>query len=938
VDQPRRKYPHLLCRSILWTTSLVAVAGLALLAGCGEDSAPGGSRPGPTDGEAPDGGGDLAVDGAVDGGAASAPTSPAGGPSRCSPAQCAIDGQCWDDEVVHPDDPCRRCLVAVDPAGWSTREGDPCDDANPCTEQSTCLEGRCVGLPKACDDGEWCTLDRCEPGTGACLHDPREGECDDGDPCTLGDLCEAGRCLPGPGALPCDDGEACTQEQCEPGVGCVSTPLGGACDDADPCTVGDACHEGRCLPGEAALACDDEDVCTDNRCVPGQGCVHEFNTAPCSDGSECTTDATCREGECVGVPVHCDDGNDCTTDTCNRVRGCVSTPFVSASCRPEIVVDTPARAATVLGVGEPTVVVTGSVRSGGGPIVSFTINGVEVPVDPESGQFSHSHAGLVGGNTLVLEAVDAIGAARRRVQAYHWSTAYAQPDPLDPERGWVDPGLGLWLGQETLDDGEHTPPPDDLATLLEGLLGQFDLGALIPDPALTNQAIWGFGVYSVFVEDLTTSPNEVALAAVDGGLHVQLTVPDVRANLRVSKTGCGSGFLEPCWGGAEYPGTLSITRIVLEADLLLAVSPAHILTVVPANPRVTLINLNLDLGGTLGALVDLLLGVFVPQLQASLQAEFLAALEEELAPRLAEALAGLALAFPVDLPRLDGATDPDTGEPASVPVLLQSDFAAVDATAGEGIAFALRARATTPQRAVPTGAPFDDNRGVPGRVGCGRRPQTLVVPGVAPLEVVLADDTLNQVLHAAWLGGLLEFPVGPELLGDVDLSAYGISDLVLLVSAWLPPLASDCGPDEELSLHAGDLRVDASCDFYGQPIDLVVFASLRAGLELATAEGEVGVTVTGLQELELQVDVQQEALISLEPTLRELLRCQLGPALEGLLGGGEPLFSFALPAIDLSETLGLPPGEGVIDLELLDDPAWPTRREGNSVIYGRFNE
>jgi len=113
--------------------------------------------------------------------------------------------------------------VAVDPAGWSTREGDPCDDANPCTEQSTCLEGRCVGLPKACDDGEWCTLDRCEPGTGACLHDPREGECDDGDPCTLGDLCEAGRCLPGPGALPCDDGDTCTiNDTCTAGT-CVGT-------------------------------------------------------------------------------------------------------------------------------------------------------------------------------------------------------------------------------------------------------------------------------------------------------------------------------------------------------------------------------------------------------------------------------------------------------------------------------------------------------------------------------------------------------------------------------------------------------------------------------------------------------------------------------------------------------------------------------------------
>lgn len=45
----------------------------------------------------------------------------------------------------------------------------------------------------ACDDGNGCTTDSCEPATG-CVYTPNTMTCDDGDACTSGDVCAASSC------------------------------------------------------------------------------------------------------------------------------------------------------------------------------------------------------------------------------------------------------------------------------------------------------------------------------------------------------------------------------------------------------------------------------------------------------------------------------------------------------------------------------------------------------------------------------------------------------------------------------------------------------------------------------------------------------------------------------------------------------------------------
>ena len=279
-----------------------------------------------------------------------------GEPLPCAADQCDIDGVCFDNEAVNPDNPCEVCRVLTATDAWSFDDTNTCDDGDACTADDACFEGTCMGTIAICDSGNACTAGLCDPDTGDCVFENVDGACDDGDPCTVEDTCAAGVCSAG-APLDCDDGNPCTVERCEPGVGCVSEPLDGvACDDGEPCTVGDMCNAGACMPGTEPLDCDDGSLCTIDRCVPGagcesvsiadrcgddnpctdelcdplQGCVYPFNTDPCNDGSQCTAGDVCTEGVCRGAPVVVDDGNGCTDDTCDPLVGVINVPNMDA--------------------------------------------------------------------------------------------------------------------------------------------------------------------------------------------------------------------------------------------------------------------------------------------------------------------------------------------------------------------------------------------------------------------------------------------------------------------------------------------------------------------------------------------------------------------------------------------------------------------------------
>jgi hypothetical protein len=185
-----------------------------------------------------------------------------------------------------------------------------CDDREVCTNNDTCVDGRCMGLP----------VEGCQVCTG-------ESDCDDQSLCTsdacVGSFCEwtslhgANECCnPTTGSLsPITDGNSCTDDFCDPHTGLVHhtpTPAGGSCDDLEICTVGDACDAaGHCAGTPVySLPCETDTDCFGNTCVTAE------HTCLCNEIPElCLKDVAgaLRGGGCYNVGedvfIHLEVGN-----------------------------------------------------------------------------------------------------------------------------------------------------------------------------------------------------------------------------------------------------------------------------------------------------------------------------------------------------------------------------------------------------------------------------------------------------------------------------------------------------------------------------------------------------------------------------------------------------------------------------------------------------
>ena len=254
-----------------------------------------------------------------------------------------------------------------------------CDAEEPALELCNGLDDDCDGdideglleddkYVSLCDDGNPCTDDTCE-GVAGCSHVALdEGECLDGDPCSIADHCDAGICIGKP--VDCDDDNPCTDDSCDEAGGCLYESNQAGCDDGDPCTVADQCGAGECAgvavncDCETAADCEaleDGDLCNgtlycDTGSLPYQ-CRVDAETVVscplpaglgavclkavcdegtgecgfaaandgflCEDGSACTIGDNCDEGICLaGVEANCNDGNPCTNDLCDPESGC----------------------------------------------------------------------------------------------------------------------------------------------------------------------------------------------------------------------------------------------------------------------------------------------------------------------------------------------------------------------------------------------------------------------------------------------------------------------------------------------------------------------------------------------------------------------------------------------------------------------------------------
>ncbi len=259
--------------------------------------------------------------------------------AQCSATTCADGPSCFPIGDKKPGALCVICAAVNGVASWQVAgPGVDCNDGSACTTGDHCQDGACAGKADvACDDGQPCTADGCDPAFGCqATNLPATATCSDGDACTLGDHCQAGTCIAG-APVACDDGAPCTADSCDSATGCKAVNLAATatCSDGSACTVGDHCQGGSCQPGLAA-PCDDGNPCTADQCEPASGCVALDlpESATCSDGDMCTAGDHCQGGACqAGAAVPCDDGKPCTLDACDLISGCVASDLpVTATC------------------------------------------------------------------------------------------------------------------------------------------------------------------------------------------------------------------------------------------------------------------------------------------------------------------------------------------------------------------------------------------------------------------------------------------------------------------------------------------------------------------------------------------------------------------------------------------------------------------------------
>jgi 6-phosphogluconolactonase (cycloisomerase 2 family) len=241
----------------------------------------------------------------------------------------AATGQCMDGVC---DEATAACVARA------KVDGSLCEDGNPCTLSDICLAGSCTnGAPLVCAALDSChDAGVCDPATGACSNPVKAdgAACEDGNACTLSDTCLAGSCTPGAPVVCAALDQCRVAGVCDPATGVCSNPAkadGTACDDGSACTRSDTCSAGACV-GTNPVVCAASDQChAAGVCDPATGtCSNpaKADGAACNDGNACTRSDGCTAGACVGAnPVVCAASDQChDAGTCDPATGACSNP------------------------------------------------------------------------------------------------------------------------------------------------------------------------------------------------------------------------------------------------------------------------------------------------------------------------------------------------------------------------------------------------------------------------------------------------------------------------------------------------------------------------------------------------------------------------------------------------------------------------------------
>ena len=580
---------------------------------------------------------------------------------------------------------------------------------------------------------------------------------------------------------------------------------------------------------------------------------------------------------------------------------------------PLVYISSPKRGAALnapsKGQSGSTVEVTGTIADELSAVKVFTIN--KTPVSfKKDGSYSFPIASLQGMNPILWEAEDEWGNKSSGVQTYYFSPTWYPGDTAKPAETMVKSGIGFWMSQSTLDNG---PPhqhlkPDDLASVMEIVLGTLDLKSLVGSAGFPiNQNLLLMTIKDLSIESIKFGDKainegypELSMTVIKGGIHIQGKIHKLDVVLRMNVESVGTKGYQDFVVTSDW--------INIETDLMMALDP------VTKKPKTSLKNTKIKMqkfkvllgGNSLPSPLDgwvktgtnLLLGIIDSFIGTTFTGLLEGILQDQIEKQLGGALGSAfeALAINTELPM-----KPFIGKGPEVKLKLNSALGLLEFKAGEGILVGLDAAMTAPHN-VPHIVP-----GSIGRGGC-------LVPNAKEvfnpalkyaLEVGLADDFVNALLHSLWNGGLLQLKIGAEALGSVDLSQYGVSDVSIETDFLLQPMVNSClTKDGTLKLQIGDLGLHAKLNFSGTPVDVYMYAALQATAELkavdnpTTKQKEIGFALKGIDLLELEVTQINAEAKGLKDLFATLIKTLMVPKLLESLGSG--LGAFPLPELDLS--------------------------------------
>ena len=820
----------------------------------------------------------------------------------CTTGDICVGGTCVSGTGAPPCDDGNACTDDLcDPVSgcYYGYNFNPCNDGSVCTLGDHCQEGECVaGLYQIfCFDADPCTSDICDAEEG-CNYPPNGAPCDDHNVCTSGDFCGEGGCVPGEQRLNCDDEDPCTNDFCNPLDGCYHGHNEAWCQDEDPCTSGDFCLVGECIPGDESIICDDANVCTTDACVTDIGCVFTPVEGECDDWDMCTPVDQCIAGECVGLGnVQCDDGNDCTDDSCDPNNGCVFVPINTAECMPRLVITYPPRGAQILYTpGTPKkITVTGYVVAPAVDAMNIFINEDLVFIAAD-GTFEHPLYIHQGVNVIDASFKDLAYRSDRILQTFQISSHYYEN--IEPVPG----GFALLLGEKLLDDDNYETQ-DDLATFVWQAANGIDVQGLLPNPVAKGDLAWCD--YEVKLKKLYYKFGDVEIKAMDGygfDNHLMVEVPLTEISVPVDVD--VGGFI--C--------SLASALIHVRIDALkvrLAIRP-----VLNADNTISFEYLDTEhelVGFSVSTdndLIDFVYGFFeddLPELIGTMLEDQVGTMLSDL---LSDITASLAIETDVEVPiPLPGMEEPLSfhivAEPAYVEVVAPNFAIAYDLNivpADKGIPYDPLGSISSVKCLEGLGewAPHDYRDIIDSR----------------ELNLAIWDDLLNKLLYSVWYSGLLEIDLTIDdilgLIGDGEeggdpLEGIPVDIKTLKISAMLPPIVSTCGVPKRSRIEMGDLRVDASINFSGLEIDLVMYMTMIAGFDLklmGSPEGDIiSFAIADMDVLDVEIAEINDDLFEMGPVLGDMFTSLLFPLVLDAINDGD-LFSFVLPALDLGELMG----------------------------------